>query len=164
MTRVYYIDVSGTAINGKRRQKLHHAYDGEKIIKIRKLTGFRNAGEIYIDSLFPEVNDEILELLKKGTKVYLLKGTRVLKKLRRDNNLRKSDEVDAQLLSMIPRESFRLLTVEEIEFKMKLRPVIRKYEWLARWKKTLKILITKGVRLLFQRIHKIDRRRLEGDC
>jgi hypothetical protein len=27
---------------------------------------------------------------------------------------------------------------------MKVRPVIRKYEWLVRWKKTLKILISKG--------------------
>jgi hypothetical protein len=144
MTRVYYIDVSRTAINGKRRQKLHHAYDGEKIIKIRKLTRFRNAGEIYIDSLFPEVNDEILELLKKGTKVYLLKDTRVLKKLRRDNNLRKSDEVDAQLLSMIPRDGFRPLTVEEIEFKMKMKPLINKYEKIVRWRKALKKLLSEG--------------------
>jgi cell fate (sporulation/competence/biofilm development) regulator YmcA (YheA/YmcA/DUF963 family) len=51
---------------------------------------------------------------------------------------------------MIPRDSFRLLTVEEIEFKMKVRPVIRKYEWLARWKKTLKILITKGFDYYFR--------------
>jgi hypothetical protein len=150
MARVYYVDVSRTAVNGKRRQKLHYAFDGQKIIKIRRLTRLKDASEIFIDSLFPEIYNEILELLKKDTKVYLLKDTRVLKKLRRDNNLWKSDEVDAQLLSMIPRDSFRLLTVEEIEFKMKVRPVIRKYEWLARWKKTLKILITKGFDYYFR--------------
>jgi hypothetical protein len=147
---VYYVDVSRTAVNGKRRQKLHYAFDGEKMLKVRRLTRLKDASEIFIDSLFPEIYNEILELLKKDTKVYLLKDTRVLKKLRRDNNLWKSDEVDAQLLSMIPRDSFRLLTVEEIEFKMKVRPVIRKYEWLARWKKTLKILITKGFDYYFR--------------
>jgi len=144
MTKIYYIDVSRTAANGKGRQKLHYAFNGQKIIKIRKLTRLRNADEIYVDSLFPENYDEILELLKKGTKVYLLKDTRVLKKLRRDNNLRKSDEVDAQLLSMIPRDSFRLLTFEEIEFKMKVRPLINKYEKIVRWRKALKKLLSEG--------------------
>jgi hypothetical protein len=67
-----------------------------------------------------------------------------LKKLRRDNNLRKSDEVDAQLLSMIPRDSFRLLTVEEIEFKIKMRPLINKYEKIVRWRKVLKKLLSEG--------------------
>jgi hypothetical protein len=150
MAEVYYVDVSRTAVNGKGRQKLHYAFDGEKMLKLRRLTRLKDASEVFIDSLFPEVYNEILELLKKDMKVYLLKDTRVLKKLRRDNNLRKSDEVDAQLLSMIPRDSFRLLTVEEIEFKMKVRPVIRKYEWLARWKKTLKILISKGFDYYFR--------------
>jgi hypothetical protein len=160
MTKIYYIDVSRTAINGKRRQKLHHAYDGEKIIKIRKLTRFRNAGEIYIDSLFPEVNDEILELLKKGTKVYLLKDTRVLKKLRRDNNLRKSDEVDAQLLSMIPRDGFRPLTVGELEFKMKMKPLINRYEKIVRWRATLKKLLSQGFDYNFRESIRL----VQSDC
>jgi hypothetical protein len=42
------------------------------------------------------------------------------------------------------------LTIEEIEFKMKVRPVIRKYEWLAKWKCTLKRLITKGFDYYFR--------------
>jgi len=46
------------------------------------------------------------DLLKRGVKVYVLKDTRMLKKLRKENNLQKSDEVDAQLLSMIPRDRF----------------------------------------------------------
>jgi len=121
MTKIYYIDVSRTAANGKGRQKLHYAFNGLKIIKIRKLTRLRNADEIYVDSLFPENYDEIQELLERGVKVYILKDLRLLKKLRLQNNLRKSDEVDAQLLSMIPRDGFRPLTVEELEFKMKMK-------------------------------------------
>jgi hypothetical protein len=144
MSKVYYIDVSRTAVNGKRGQKLHYAFDGQKIIKVRKLTRLRNADEIYIDSLFPEVYNEILELLKRGVKVYVLKDTRILKKLRLENGLRKSDEVDAQLLSMIPRDSFRLLTVKELEFKMKMKPLINRYEKIVRWRKVLKKLLSEG--------------------
>jgi hypothetical protein len=141
MSKVYYIDVSRTAVNSKRRQKLHYAFDGQKILKIRKLTKLKNADEIYIDTLFPENYDEILELLKKGTKIYLLKDTGVLKKLRLQNNLKKSDENDALILSMIPRECFRALTVQEMEKKVKVQPLINKYELLSRRIKTLKVWI-----------------------
>jgi hypothetical protein len=141
MTKIYYIDVSRTAVNGKRRQKFHYVYDGQKIIKVRKLTRLRNANEIYIDTLFPEVYNEILELLKRGVKIYVLKDTRMLKKLRRENNLKKSDEVDSQLLSVIPKEYFRVLTVQEMERKIKVQPLINKYELLSKRIKTLKIWI-----------------------
>jgi hypothetical protein len=144
MAKIVYVDVSRTAINGKRKQKLHYVYDGQKVIKVRRLMKLRNADEIYIDSLFPEIYNEILELLKKGVKVYILKDLRVLKKLRLQNNLRKSDEVDAQLLSMIPRDGFKLLTINEIEFKMKMRPLINKYEKIVRWRATLKKLLSQG--------------------
>jgi hypothetical protein len=80
MAKMCYVDISRTAVNGKGRQKLHCVYDGQKIIKIRKLTKLRNADEIYIDSLFPENYDEIQELLKRGLKVYILKDLRLLKK------------------------------------------------------------------------------------
>ena len=160
MTKVYYIDVSRTAVNGKRRQKLHYVYDGQKIIKIRKLTRLRNADEIYIDTLFPEVYNEILELLKIGVKVYVLKDARVLKKLRLENGLRKSDEVDAQLLSTIPRDGFRPLTVEELEFKMKMKPLINKYEKIVRWKVTLKSLLSQGFDYNFRESIRL----MENDC
>ncbi|MCL7384554.1 MAG: hypothetical protein LZ174_09735 [Thaumarchaeota archaeon] len=138
MTKAYYIDVSRTAINGKQRQKLHCVYDGQKIIKIRKLTKLRNADEIYIDSLFPENYDEILELLKRGIKVYLLKYPSMLKKLRRENNLSKSDENDALILSIIPREYFRELTAGEVELKIAVRPLVNRYEWIVEKRKILK--------------------------
>jgi hypothetical protein len=138
MARVYYIDVSRTAINGKQRQKLHCVYDGRKIIKVRRLTKLRNADEIYIDSLFPEIYNEILELLKKSTKVYLLKDTKVLKRLRLQNNLSKSDENDALILSIIPREYFRELTAGEVELKIAVRPLVNRYEWIVEKRKILK--------------------------
>jgi hypothetical protein len=166
MSKVYHIDVSRTAVNGKRRQKLHCVFDGQKIIKIRKLTKLKNASEIYIDTLFPENYNEILELLKKDIKIYLLKDTRVLKKLRLENGLRKSDEVDAQLLSMIPRDGFRLLTVDEIEFKMKMKPLINKYEKIVRWKVTLKSLLSQGFDYDFResiRLMENDSRRISRE-
>jgi hypothetical protein len=139
--KIYYVDVSRTAVNGKRRQKLHYAFDGQKIIKVRKLTKLKNADEIYIDTLFPENYNEVLELLKRGVKVYTLKDTTVLKKLRKENNLKKSDEIDSQLLSAIPKEYFRALTIQEMEKKVKVQPLINKYELLSKRIKALKTWI-----------------------
>jgi hypothetical protein len=144
MSKVYYVDVSRTAVNGKMRQKLHHAFDGEKILKIRRLTKLKDASEIFIDSLFPEVYNEILELLKKGIKIYLLKDTGVLKKLRLQNNLKKSDEVDALMLLKIPRECFRELTVGEVELKIAVRLLVNKYEWIVERRKILKQWKSRG--------------------
>jgi hypothetical protein len=138
MSKVYYIDVSRTAVNGKRRQKLHYAFDGEKMLKVRRLTKLKDASEIFIDSLFPEIYNEILELLKRGVKVYVLKDTRMVKKLRKEDNLKKSDEIDSRLLSMIPREYFRELTVGDVELKIAVRPLINRYEWIVEKRKVLK--------------------------
>jgi hypothetical protein len=139
-----YVDTSATATNGKQRQKPHVVYDGERIFKVSRLTKLKNIDEVFIDTLFPENYDDVLRLLRRGVKVYVLKDTRILKKLRLENGLRKSDEVDAQLLSMIPRDGFRLLTINEIEFKMKMKPLINKYEKIVRWRKALKKLLSEG--------------------
>jgi hypothetical protein len=139
--KMYYVDVSRTAINGKRKQKLHYAFDGQKILRIRKLTKLKDASEVFIDTLFPEVYDDVLRLLKKGVRVYLLRDTGVLKRLRLQNNLRKSDENDALMLSKVPREYFRALTIQEMEKKVKLQLLINEYELLFRRIKTLKTWI-----------------------
>jgi hypothetical protein len=165
--KIVYVDVSWSASVKRRRAGRGHphvVFDGEGFYEVDGLTKLEDAEEVYIDSLFPTIYPDILGLLKNRVKVFLLTNARILRKLRLENNLRKTNQNDAFILSRIPKEWFRGLTIEEVEFKMRVRPVIRKYEWLARWKKTLKILITKGVRLLFQRIHKIDKGRLEGDC
>jgi hypothetical protein len=142
--KTVYVDTSATATNSKQRQKPHVVYDGERIFKVSRLTKLKSISEVFIDTLFPEVYNDISRLLKRGVKVYTLKDTRMLKKLRKENNLQKSDETDAQLLSMIPREGFRLLTVGELEFKMKMKPLINKYEKIVRWRATLKKLLSEG--------------------
>ena len=91
--------------------------------------------------LFPEVYAEILWSLKKGVKVYLLKSPSILKKLRREDNLWKSDEADASMFSRVPREYFRILTINEMEKKVKLQPLINEYELLSRRIKTMKTWI-----------------------
>jgi len=153
MARSVYVDVSWTA-NVKRRRTgrghPHVVFDGEGFYEVDRLTKLKNAEEVYIDSLFPTIYPDILGLLKNRVKVFLLTNARILRKLRLENNLRKTHQNDAFILSWIPKEWFRELTIEEIEFKMKVRPVIRKYEWLVRWKKTLKILITKGFDYYFR--------------
>jgi hypothetical protein len=61
-----------------------------------------------------------------------------LKKLRMENGLRKSDENYAMLLAQIPRDKFRSLAIEEVEIKARMRPLIWRYRWITRWKKTFK--------------------------
>ena len=138
MSKAVFIDTSRTAINGKRKKKPHVVFDGEKVFQINKMTRLENVDEVFIDTLFPEIYEEVLELLKRGVKVYLLKDARILRKLRLENNLRKSDKNDSALLSTISKDAFRALTVEEMEKKVKLEPLINKYELLSKRIKTLK--------------------------
>jgi len=149
MAKAVYVDTSPTASrtatdDKRKKRKPHYVFDGERIFEVYKLTKLKDVDEVFIDVLFPEIYEEVLELLKRGVKVYLLKDTRMLKKLRMENNMKKSDEVDAQLLSMISKDGFRLLTVEELEFKAKMRPLINRYEQVVRWRKTLKQWLSQG--------------------
>jgi len=160
MPRAVYVDASPTATNGRRRRKPHNVFDRERTFKVNKLTKLKNVGEVFIDTLFPEVYDEVLRLLKRRIKVYLPKDLRVLKKLRLENNLRKSDEVDTQLLSIIPRDGFRPLTVEELEFKMKMRPLVNRYEKIVRWRATLKKLLSQGFKYNFRESVRL----MQSDC
>jgi len=151
MTRVYYVDTAIPSDRKKRRkEKTHVVFDGRKMFRVRRLTELEDAAGIYIDALFPELYDEILELLRRGVRVYLLKDVRKLKKLRMENDLKKTDETDAMLLARIPIEKFRPLTIEELEFKMRTRPLIREYEKIVRWRKTLKKLISQGFNYNFE--------------
>jgi hypothetical protein len=97
MARIYCIDV---AVPNDKRRKLHVVFDGERTFGIRKLTELKDASEVFIDTLNSKLYDEILELLKKDVKVFLLRGTKLIKRLREENGLRKSDEVDARLLGL----------------------------------------------------------------
>jgi len=63
---------------------------------------------------------------------YLLKDIAKLKRLRMENNMRKSDENDAMLLVQILKETFRSLIIKELELKMKMRPLVKEYEKIMR--------------------------------
>jgi len=132
MAKTVFVDTSPTAINGKRRRKPHCVYDGERVFQVNKLTRLKNVDEVSIDTLFPEIYEGVLELLKRGVKVYLLKDVRILKKLRLENNVEKSDENDAVILSKISRDGFRPLTIQEVEKKAKLCPLINSMSFYRR--------------------------------
>jgi len=141
MSKTVYVDTSRTATNGKKKRKPHIVFDGERVFEVDKLTKLKEVDEVFIDTLFPEIYGEVLELLRRDIKVYLLKDAKILKKLRLENNLWKSDENDAVILSKIPRDGFRLLTIKEMEKRVELEPLINKYELLSKRIKTLKIWI-----------------------
>lgn len=143
MAKAVYVDTSPTAINGKRKKKPHYVYDGEEVFEVNRLTKLKNIDEVFIDTLFPEIYEEVLELLKRNIEVYLLKNTRMLKKLRLENNMEKSDGNDSILLSKISKDCFRLLTIQEMEKKVKLCPLINKYKLLSKRIKTLKTWINR---------------------
>jgi hypothetical protein len=67
-------------------EEAHIVFDGERIFEVDKLTKLKDVDEVYIDTLFPEIYEEVLELLKKGVKVCLLRDASILKKLRIENN------------------------------------------------------------------------------
>jgi len=93
MAGVYYVDVAIPANKKKRgKYKTHAVFDGSRVFRVKKLTELEDAAEIFIDALFPEIYDEVLELLRRGVRVYPLKDTTKLKKLRMENNMKKSDE------------------------------------------------------------------------
>ena len=84
-----------------------------------------------IDALVPRVHDVVLELLRKGVKIYLLKDTTTLKKLREKNGFKKSDEINAKLLEIIPISRFKQLTLKEAN----LLKLIEEYEKYVRWRR-----------------------------
>ena len=82
--------------------------------------------------------------------MYLLKDITKLKKLRIENNLRKNNENDSVLLARILKEVFRLLTVEEVELRASIGPLVRRYRLIVRWKSALKRLIKRGLNYNFE--------------
>ncbi len=77
-------------------------------------------------------------MISNDVKVYLLREGKLIKQKRVENNFRKTDENDAIVLSMISKEFFRELKLEEIQVKKQLQPLISRYEVL-----TKRILILK---------------------
>ena len=132
---VYFVDVAIPADRKRRRRgKVHAVFDGDRVFRVRKLTELEDAAEVFIDMMFPQTYEELLELIEKGVKVFLLKNTRMLKRLRVENHIKKSDEADARLLGIIPRSCFKRLTAREIC----LLKLIGEYEMYVRWGKIIR--------------------------
>jgi len=62
MGKRYYVDV---AIPEGKRKKRHAVYDGEKVFRIDDLRKLPDAGEVYLDALFPQIFDEVKGLLER---------------------------------------------------------------------------------------------------
>jgi len=133
--RIYFVDTAIPADRKKRRKnKTHTVFDGDKAFGVRRLTELEDAGEVYIDAMFPQIYEELMELVEKDVKVFLLRDTRMIKRLREENGVEKSDEVDARILSIIPRNHFKQLTIREL----RLLQLINMYEKYVRWKKIIR--------------------------
>ena len=83
MARTVYVVVSKDAINCKRSRECYVVYDGVRIFKIGKLTELKNVDEVFMDAIYPSIYTEVLELLRSGVKVYVLKDRRILEKYKR---------------------------------------------------------------------------------
>jgi len=128
-SRVVYVDTA-------RRGKPHVAFDGEKVFTVGSLTEI-HAEELYIDVLHQEIYREVSEVLKRGVRVYLLRDASLIKKVRDEKKMEKSDENDVIVLSQIPSEYFRPLTVGEIEKKVRINSLVNYYTNIVKLKKTL---------------------------
>jgi hypothetical protein len=133
--RTYFVDTAMPANKKKRgRRKTHAVFDGSRVFSIRRLTELKDAGEVYVDAIFPQIYEELMELIEKGVKVFSLRNTRILKRFREENGVEKSDEADAKLLGIIPRSCFKQLTAKEIC----LLKLIGEYEMHVRWGKIIR--------------------------
>jgi len=133
--RIYFVDTAIPADRKRRRRdKAHAVFDGSRVFRVRRLTELKDASEVYIDAIFPQIYEELLELIEKGVKVFLLKNTRMIRRLREENGVKKSDEADARILSAIPRNHFKQLTIREV----RLLKLIGEYEMYVRWGKIIR--------------------------
>jgi len=70
------------------------------------------------------------------------------------------------LLARIPKEVFRPLTIEEVELKARIGPLVRRYRWIARWRRSLKKFIKDGFDYNFEeslRLMDADRKRISEE-
>jgi len=114
--RIYFVDTAIPADRKKRRKnKTHTVFDGDKTFGVRRLTELEDAGEVYIDAMFPQIYEELMELVEKDVKVFSLRDTRMIKRLREENGVEKSDEADARLFEHHPEEPFQAADNQGVE-------------------------------------------------
>ena len=52
--RIYFVDVAIPADRkGRRKYKMHAVFDGSRVFRVGRLTELEDAGEVYIDAMFP---------------------------------------------------------------------------------------------------------------
>jgi len=137
MRRAAYVDVS----NAPQKIRCHVFYDGEHFVKVRKMTMLSRFEKIFIDTLFPSIINELIDLADSGVEIYVLKDTRIIKKFRDELGLAKSDDNDAYVLSKIPVEFYRRIRGEEL----KLRLMLHEYEIVSKRLRELKKWSKEGI-------------------
>jgi len=83
MARTVYVVVSKDAINRKSSKGRYLVYNGERMFRIEKLTELKDVDEVFMDAIYSSMYSEVLELLRSGVKVYVLKDRRILEKYKR---------------------------------------------------------------------------------
>jgi hypothetical protein len=72
--RIYFVDTAIPADKKKRgRNKTHAVFDGNKVFRVRRLTELKDAAEVYVDAVFPQIYEELMELIEGGVKLFLLR-------------------------------------------------------------------------------------------
>lgn len=96
-------------------------YDGQKAFQLKRMQRLRKAKAVYMDVLPTNRYDQVLRLVKAGVEFYMLKQTRLIEAYRKNNGIEKSDINDAIILSMIPKEMFRIIIYEKLRMKQALQ-------------------------------------------
>jgi len=68
MARIYYVDTAIPADGKRRKEKAHAVFDGSRVFRVRGLTELEDASEIYIDALFPQIYEELMELIEGASR------------------------------------------------------------------------------------------------
>lgn len=123
--RRYYVDVH---VNMERRH--HVVYDGQGCRMVKSLAEIpvEKDDEVYIDVLHARICDDALKLLQREVRVFILRKTDILSKLRAANNIEKTHENDAMVLSTLDESFYRELGVDEV----RLRKLIIEYNKYSR--------------------------------
>ncbi len=131
--RRFYVDV-----HSRVDWKPHTVFDCERFKMVWRLSEIdaKDGDEVYVDSLPAEAYRDVIDLMKRGVRVFRLKRLDILPKLRAQINVEKTHENDAFILSTLDENFFRELHEEEV----RLRMLIAEYNKLLRLLKRMRQL------------------------
>jgi hypothetical protein len=65
--RIYFVDTAIPADRKRRRRdKAHVVFDGSRVFRVRRLTELKDASEVYIDAIFPQIYEELIGADREG--------------------------------------------------------------------------------------------------